>query len=362
MEKKIFTVKDYNDTFKEKYNLFIFNSKHEIFISNFIDDLANAGYDVVKLTNKNFIKQEVLNLRYFQLLSAKSKCLVIREDIISKKSLEFILSEITNFNYDNTLVLVNKDYKTKAKFRKMNALINNDKVCWLDFDFPSRQFISQFIEMYLHENNRRIDCKSTLKVLTSRLSDKYDEYYSNLNNLIDISENVITKEMVLEAVEDYSNYSFRIFFESLVMLNRKTVPIKSLDDLLNERTPISVLNNLATFFEYLYQAKYLKIRGVLMKGDFIDRQREYFYIRKDLKLPKNKSIFRQSKSRINFYLGLVDFITVDEIVKITTMINACWRVSTTGQKYVLREDIYSLVLKIISRREMVDELEEELDV
>lgn len=350
---KIKEVKDLSDCLDNKYSLFIINARHEYFISNLLSNLKNSDYNVVRISDKNKIREELESLQFFQLVTMKRKASVIDAKLLNKKNLEYVLDNFLKFKYENILVLTNTDFKLKKNLSKIKVVNNHEKICYIDLSYPTRKFVYQLIEIYLYSRDRKLENSELSRILVNRLADSYDNYPANLDYLVDISEDIITKEMVMEAVTDYSNYSLDSFYSSLIKLDKKQVPFKSLADLLDNREPISVMYGLENFIQYIYQAKYLKVRGVLMNNDFIDKQKDYFGGREDLYLPKKTSIFRQSNKKVNFYLELSDSLTLEEIIYIQGIISSTWRSGKAGNKYVEKQDLYSLVMKILDRRNLL---------
>jgi len=127
------------------------------------------------------------------------------------------------------------------------------------------------------------------------------------------------------------------------------VTIKSLNDLLTEKEPNNIMYGIERAFKYLFQAKVLKLKGIFMADDFFLKQREYFSKQNKVKLSKKDSVLRLSNRKLNDYLKLADEVTIKEILYIMFLIKGTWQ-SRGNYKFVSKDDLYILVLKILNRR------------
>lgn len=266
------------------------------------------------------VKDNTKKLNYKSL--GKRKHLMMFESIerISKEDMNELVEYIKKPSKHAIFVVSLRHWQEKRELMKNFRYIENSKtIKFFELDFPSRDFVKNFIRLTANNYGLNFDSQDTFNFLVRRLSQRPDTVVDNIYALSVIGKNV-DKEMVKTYTEDYSSYNYDKLYDTLVKLNRKRVPFVSYNDLIEAgRNEVTILINTRKHFQYLLEAKYLKLGGILRNDDLIDIKK-HLYDKGDIKFQKN-NIWDLPEYKINYYLRQCDHISLKEIINILQIID-----------------------------------------
>lgn len=340
-----------------KYPVYIISGGHhwtKEFMKN-MKDKFNTDYRTI---NKD-VKENTKLLNYKSL--NKSKHLVMFESIdnITKKEMNELVEYIKKPSKHAIFVLSIRNWKEKREVLSQFRYLGNSKtIKYFELDFPSYRFMEAYIRHKSKEYGLKYASPDVFGYLFRRLHQSPENVVDNIHSLSVIG-GAVTKEMVNEYTEDYSTYTYSKLYSALSKLNRKKVPYIAYNDLIDSgRKETTIMNNMRKHYDYLLQAKYLKLSGILRNNDIID-VKKHLYEKGDIKFNEDTDIFKLHEFRINYYLKESDSITLKEIINILQIIDynmpsiTFIRTEDNPNKRAKRESEiapYKTLLEILNRR------------
>lgn len=308
--------------------------------------------DKLRVQTDKMRYRSIRRKKHFVLFESKS-------EVISAADLETLDMYLNEPSDNGVLIISLKDRAEKRFFlRKFSMIKKSQKIKFFDMDYVSDYFkklhVHKLLESYSYSFESEKLRETTIKNLILRMSALVD----NLEMLEALNAPVIGKDDVKSCIEEYSDNNIMKFYESLSLLNRKRVPYNIMYELLDDgMKPASLMNGIRRHFTLLYQAKYLKLRGILRQDDLEDVKKE-IYLKKSVIFKGKVDIWEISKSRRNRYLEECDKISLRDIVNVLLIIdqyfsNVRYR---KGDKYIYnefvsKEQLMMCVAEILNRRE-----------
>lgn len=235
-------------------------------------------------------------------------------------------------------------------FRKYRSIRSKTPV-HIHVSRPPRFWLHDYVSYLTAENGLRW-APGALDLFVFRLGTEYNKLHSFLTEFQEDTEDgsEITKELVKELVEDFSQSTDREFYASLVTKKhynnrRKNFSLDPLEDLLNSKSPQYVLKGLDNFINHLYQAKYLKMKGILRTNSFIS-ERKPAYDRGDIKFPDN-NFFDLYENYQRKLLDLCDQITLREILQMRLEIQ---RINNKDRPFTTEAELITTIINLLQRR------------
>lgn len=289
--------------------------------------------------------------KHFILFESKNKKLK-EDDFITMKQYFSEPSE------DGVLVISLRDWEDKKYFLSAFKMIRKStKIKYIEMDYMSDYFKELFLREKLKLYNFTIENEKVKTDLIKNLILKMSELEDNLMTLESLESPIITKEDIKSVIEEYSDSNLTKLYDSLTKVNRKKVPFEVVNDLLSDGRPaINILKGIRNHFIYLYQAKYLKIRGILRVND-IEEEKIKIYKSEKI-LFKKPDLWELTKSRRNRYLEDCEEITLKEILQVLHLVDNHFNKIRIrkGEQYIYnefvgKEELIKCMILIMNRRE-----------
>ena len=324
--------------FPSIFKVVITTGNSEVF-KNAVLDRLYASEKYIKYDVGNF--REDIDKLYYKPILAKYWWVKINADRLTTPQQKRIAEYIKNPSEHALMIINSMDYRYRRSLMKNRTVARSDSCAWIDFEYPGYSFLTQYVEGEL--KGKTIERRAA-HLFIKYISDNYDEYPTYLELLNSLPTNEITVRDVKDTVDDLSQYRTDTLLNTLVNLDRVTIPFKALKDILDEFSPTYVLAGIKSYFRYLYEAKIYLKRGLLISDGNIERDKAYI-LKNKLQLPdsgKRKSLIKLPHKYINNYLRAASRITMKEILYCLHIISA--------YRYADEEQIYKIVLLILNRR------------
>jgi len=264
-----------------------------------------------ELIHENFDKIE-RKLKYKNIRFKKN--LVLYEPLkkMSMKDLSTLIEYAKNPSKHSVVIIGINDWKIKTTIlSKFKNLKNSKSIALFDLDYPSKKFLIPYSKYLIDEMKLKFESSSVKRRLIDKIVENPKELKENLEMLESFNK-VITLDMVNDLIEDYNNATYQKLFNTVIELNRKKIPFQTYVDLINaDKKDITIMINLRKYVNLLYQAKYLKLKGILMNDDIIERKKR-IYDAGDFKF-KEPNIWDESEYKINILLKQSDAVSLKEI-------------------------------------------------
>lgn len=321
-----------------------------------IDRMSRAVGKRPEMVNEN-IKTHLDKMRYRSL--KKKKHFVLFESKGNKlkaKDLEILKEYFTSPSENGILIISLKDRADRAYFLKNFRMIRrSSKIKFMEMNV-SDYFKELYVRMRIDELGLEFENEKVKKDCIKNLILNMSELEDNLSTLQSLEMSILTKEVIKESIEEYSETDFDKLIDSLVKVNRKTVPYKLLEEMLSEGiSPLAILKTIRKHFIYIYQAKYLKLRGI-MRTDDIEVERKKVYENEGI-IFKDPDIWDLPKRKRDKYLDDCEAISLKEIIYVLNIIDNHFTKKRIkdGDKYIYREyttkeDLVKCVIEIMERR------------
>jgi DNA polymerase III delta subunit len=348
---------------------------------NWIAEIKEMKHSIYIISGENFWKKETLdrmsksvgkrpdsineNLKIFtdkmryKSLSRKKHFVVFenKNKKLKEEDLTTLKQYFSDPSDDGILVISLKDWEDKKYFMNNFKMIKrSSKIKFFEFDYTSDYFKELFIRDKLKDFDFSFESEKVKNDLIRNLLLNMDELEDNFMTLESLESPIITKEEIKFSIEEYSDNNLTKMYDSLTKVNRKKVPFEVLNELLSDgRTPITILKGIRTHFIYLYQAKYLKLRGILRSNDI---EEEKIKLYKDEKLIfKTPDIWQLTKRRRNNFLDDCEELSLKEIIQVLNLIDISFNKirQRKGEKYtyieyVGKEELFVCMIQIMNRR------------
>lgn len=339
----------------------------------FVEGLMEVYDCKYELVNKD-IEETLKKAKYKPM--GKRKHIIMYEplDRISNVDLNNIVQYSRKLSKHAILVVSINDWRDKKKILNNFRYIENSKTIKLmDLDFPTNKFLEDYIREVSRKNNLEFESKDVMNLLVRRISSSPEEIVANIETLASFTTKV-DKESVLAYTEDYSSYNYNKLYETITQLNRVRVPFISYNDLQDSgKKDITIMINIRKHLEKIYQAKYLKQKGILRPRDIIDMKKP-LYDKGDFKF-NEPNIWNESNYKINKYIEESEGIPLKDILYCMDIIdrnlksvgymienNGKGREEKEGKRRVVVPEegyvIYRTLLELLDRRDEEYEFEE----
>lgn len=240
---------------------------------------------------------------------------------IGKDDMQAIKDYMSEPSDHGVLLISLKDRSEKFHFLKSFRNIRQSRrVKMYEMDYVSNVFKTLFIQERFREEGFEFVSSKLRKDTIRNLALNMDDFEDNVLTLISLEKVEFTKEDIKESIEEYSDVNTRKLYDSLVKLDRKNVPHVVLNELLYEGvTPVQIMRGIQRHFKYIYQAKYLTLRGITRAND-IEQDTKKIYEGAGL-LFNGDTIWDLTQGRRSRYLRDSEYISIKEIVKVDRIIN-----------------------------------------
>lgn len=289
--------------------------------------------------------------KHFILFQSKSKRL-------KESDFKILREYFAEPSENGVLVIQLKDWNDKKLFLNSFRMIRKSaRIKMIELDYTSDTFKSFHIKNMMEGTNIKFENDKLKNKVIRNLSLNLEELEDNIMTLESFEGAEITENDYNTSIEKYSDNTMDKFYDSLTFANRKKVPYEILRELLDDgRQPNAILKGIYNHFTYLYQAKYLRVNGILRPHDIEDEKIKIYELN-DIQF-KSPNIWDISKKKRTKYLEDCEDITIKEIVKVLMLIEECYvvnRVDRNGSisytKYTNKERLIKLVISIMNRRE-----------
>ena len=237
------------------------------------------------------------------------------------------------------VVVLVDDYRDRRRILKSKGLINAKNVGIIDYTYPKRDFLEQYINSTL----TKPIVPTATRLLRKRLSDSYDQYPEYIHLLNQLPYERIYDEQIKEIVPDLSKYDEQDLVESIVKLHRKTIPNKALHSILEESTPRFLLNKLKHDFSLLLQAKELCLEGFIIADGNLHQDLAKL---KEMQLNLDYPIINYPPYIVNKYIKLAEHITRKELIAIDFLLSR--------YSHINEEQLRILIYTLLGRRELTE--------
>lgn len=346
-----------NDSEEIKYPIYVISGE-PFWKKETIDRMSKSIGKRPEHVNEN-LKKYTDKMRYKSLASKKHFVLFEnKNNRLRDSDYSTLRAYISEPSENGVLVISLKDWEEKRNFlNSFKMLRRSTKVKYFEMDFTSDHFKSLYVRECLQRYEYVIENEKVRNDLIRNLIMNMGELEDNLLTLQSLDTPIISKDDIKQSIEDYTDNNISKMYDSLAKVNRKKVPYEILNDLLSEgRQPLTILRGIRTHFNLLYQAKYLKIRGILRANDLEERKKE-IYLSEGIIFTK-PDIWEISKRRRNRLLDDCEELSIREIIYVLNLIETYVTKirSRSGDKYVYteyikKEDLIGCVIEIMNRRE-----------
>lgn len=314
---------DYQDWVEEKnnpsYGMYIIAGE-TVWKNEFMGGLKNfLGYDYV-LIHKD-LGTYAKKLRYKPL--GRKKHLVLYEPIgeISSSDFKGIEEYLKSPSKHAIVVISITNFLDKKKFLNRFRFIEKSKaIKFFDLSFPRFSFVKDYILDIIDEYNIRFKSKADRDFLIRRLIHNPSDIRNELLTLKELG-NIVDRETVKNYIEDKSSYTYERFYEVLSKLDRVRVPYITYNDLIEEgKSAVTILYNYRKYLEFLFQAKYLRMKGILLDDDIISEGEKVFN-EIGLVINKETNIWNESRYRINKLMKMAKEVSLKDIINCMNIID-----------------------------------------
>ena len=281
-----------------------------------------------------------------------------KHDRLRSDDLETLSLYFNEPSENGILVISLKDRDDKKYFLNSFRMIRSSrKIKFFEMDYVSMLFKTLTIYRKLEEYPFKFENEKLKKAAIKNLAMNMGALLDNLDTLASLESPVIGKDELKLAIEDYTDSSTRRLHESLSLLNRKKVPYEVLEELLSEEvSPNLIMFGIKRHFTLLYQAKVLKMRGILRTDDNEDLKKD-LYLNEGLIFSGKVDIWEIPKFLRDRYLDECEGITSKDIIWVLQKIDEYYttRRVRKGDTYVYsnfisEEKLMEFVMVVMSRR------------
>lgn len=284
---------------------------------NHLRKYYNCDYQLV---HENFDRIEK-SLKYRNIRYKKN--LVLYEPLknMNMKDLNNLVEYARNPSEFSIVIIGVNDWKVKkALLGRFRNLQNSKYIKLFDLDYPSRKFLTAYSRYHIDIAKLKFENNNVKRRFIDKIVEGPEEIKDNIEMMVNF-EKVITIDMVNDLIEDYNNATYQKLFNTVTELNRKKVPFQTYIDLIDsDKKEITIMINLRKYVNLLYQAKYLKVKGILMNNDIIERKKR-IYDAGDLKFPE-PNIWDEPEYKINMLLKQCDMLSIKEIVNMQYILDS----------------------------------------
>lgn len=321
MKRKKPTYSEWEDEmFHPKYLVYIISGE-SFWKKEFMQGLKkifNTDYLILDKNLSSIIKK----VKYRSLLVPKRLILFESINRISNTDLKDIEAYIKNPSKHAIVVISLTNIKDKQKLLSKFRYIHKSKVVKLfDLDYPSHQFLEGYADSVIKENNLQFSCLADKDFLLRRLIIEPSNIRNNVNTLKQLNC-TIDKEIIKKYIADTSTYNYSKFYEVLTYLNRKKIPFITYNDLLEDvGNETYIMYNVRKYFLLLLQAKYLRLKGILIDDDIISKGKEVFD-ELNLEFKSEVNIWNENKYIINKLMKTAREIPLYDIIHCLLILDA----------------------------------------
>lgn len=359
----------YAEAEKEKFDLWISeqdNPTYGVYIisgdqfwkNELVDGLARSlkrrpeivGEDLKKYTDKMRYRS-ITRKRHFILFESKNERL--RSD-----DMDTLVSYFNEPSENGVLVVSLKDKDDKRYFLNTFKMIRKSrKIKFFEMDFVSAKFKSLMVYRKLSEYSFRFENEKLKKKAIKNLSMRMGSLVDNLDTLAALEMPVIGKDEFKLAVEEYGDASSRRLYESLSLLNRKKVPYEVLNEMVEDgMNPNLIMFGIRKHFVLLYQAKMLKMRGILRANDNEDVKKD-LYLSEGITFKGRFDIWEIPKFVRDRYLEECEGIPLQDIIWVLSKIEEYYTTIRVRKgddykytKFISMDKLYEFVMVVMDRR------------
>lgn len=282
-----------------------------------------------------------------------------KNEILRKEDMDTLTEYFSDPSQNGILIVSLKDRAEKNFFlRNFKMIKKSSKIKYYEMDFVSDYFKKLHVMKKLDDYTYKFESEKLRETTIKNLILRMDELVDNLEMLNALNAPIIGKDDVKSSIEEYSDNNMMKFYESLALLNRKKVPFVILNELLDDGVkPLSIMRGIRRHFQLLYQAKYLKLNGLLRAND-VEEIKKDMYLDAGIIFKGNVNIWEISKGRRNRYLEECDKIMLKDILHVMALIDSHFTTTRTrkGDRYVYTdyvstEQMMTCIIEIMNRRE-----------
>jgi hypothetical protein len=304
------------------------------FIFKFFLDLVKASenFEIIDLSVN--LPEQLKRLRYKSLLATKK--LAYYSGKMDKEIVDLFNQYIDRASPYVMLVI---HYDEKPRLLKSFA----KGLRIIDMKYPGYKWVSEYVKYLGFKYNTEWQ-KGALKFFLSRVGREYQKINNYLLRLVE-GGNLITRDDVLDVVDDDSLSSMSAFYATLVINVQKKKPYQVYQDFVDGGVkPQSIWYGFRKYMDMLYQAKLLRMYGVLMHGSIIEMR-----LPAVSKLPfelGDDSILQQPAYYIEQMLEVADKVTLRRILLVQLYIKRSFRTTKKGKQYIEDDDVYLSLINL----------------
>lgn len=259
------------------------------------------------------------------------------------------------------LLLEIDDWKSQKTFERYFSYLKDSKsVSYINTNYYKHSFKDIHIRSLLMDSSIDFETGKLKNIAIKNLMQNYDELNDNILTLdaIKDEDDIVSKSDYYQSIEQYSDATKNKLFDSLAKVNRKKIPYEVVKELLEDgENPSTILYGIQRHLTYLYQAKYLKLNGIIRRND-IESEKKVLYDKGPLKFPEDIDIWELSQSKRNSYLDDCEEVSLRELIQSLLIVDNSFiqkRIVTDGEveyiKYTTKERLMMCIIEIMNRRE-----------
>lgn len=298
------------------------------FIYKLFLDIAKASdnYEVVDLSNN--LKEQLKRLRYRSLLAPRK--LAFYTGKVDKDVVE-LFNRYVETAVPHVLIIIH--YEDKP--RLLRSFAKGIKI--VDMRYPGYNWVSDYTK-HLTLKYKAEWTKGIMRFFLARVGREYQKINNYIQLLVE-GGNIITKDDVLDVVEDDSLSSSFKFYSMLVQNSKVKKPYQAYQDFVDSGIkPQNLWYGFREYMRLLYQAKMLRMYGIVMPGSIIE-------IRKPAleKLPfelGDDHILLKPAYYVEQMLEVADSVTLRRILQVQLFIGRSFKTTKTGKSYVDENDVF----------------------
>lgn len=354
----------YYEQYIERLN----NPKKSIYIvqgqpywRKFITDSLNTGLGKKPTFIDSNLKLFMSKLRYRTLGRNKHFYhFIYTGDSMSSADFEAFRDYLKKPSKHGVLIVEVADWKAQRTFnRYFDFLKNTPEIEIINSNFYRPSFKEMHVRSLLDNRSIQFENTKIKAIALKNLQQNFDDLLENIStlDLIKDEDNVVSTNDYYQSIEQYGDLTRTKMYDSLSKVNRKKVPYEVVHELLeNGDSPSYILRGIQKHFTLLYQAKYLKMRGILRKDD-IESEKMFLYTNGPVKFPEDTNIWELKQPLRNRLLDDCEEFTLNELIQSLLIIENSFTTTRTerdGQvdysKYTSKEQLMMCVISIMNRR------------
>lgn len=274
-------------------------------------------------TINDSVHNEFKKMRYKPLDKDKHIVFFENHNKIKEKDLKDLLEYCQKEYKHSILIIAVKDWNEKRKINKMfREALKFKWVTMLELDYPNKEFIYSYVISQADKHELEFENKKAVEVFLQSIGKDTDKVVESMVK-IKLFTNIINITIINELVEQNFDYNYDEIMYNIINVkknNRKLI-FRMFDNLVQMgRKESTIFINIRKRIELVYQAKCLKMSGVLRENDFIEYKKSVFD-----ELGYNFSennIWKQPEFKINSLLRLSDKASLSEILYIRNVIDS----------------------------------------